>query len=211
MIDIYKIENELYSKGYKYIVGLDEAGRGPMAGPVVVAAVILPKGLKIEGINDSKKLSKKIRESLYDIIIKNALDYSIEVIEVPEVDKLNVYNASKVGMERCLRKLEINYDYVLTDAIKLDIKTNNDNIIKGDLHSASIAAASIIAKVTRDKIMEELGKEYPEYKFEQHKGYVTKLHLELINKHGITKHHRRTFEPVQRIIYKQISLSNVND
>lgn len=205
-MDLYKYENELISQNYKYIVGTDEAGRGPMAGPLVVAAVVLPKDEKIEGLNDSKKLSKKKREILYQEIIAKAIDYSIECIDVESVDKLNVYQASKIGMINCINKLKVPVDYILTDAMKLDIGIPCLSLIKGDSLSASIAAASILAKVTRDNYMMEMAKKYPEYGFEKHKGYVTRYHLEKLNKYGPCEIHRKSFEPVRLASYKQTSL-----
>lgn len=205
-IDMYKYENELLTQGYKYIVGTDEAGRGPMAGPLVVAAVILPVGLRITGLNDSKKLSSKQRDKLYNDIINYAVDYSVEFISVEDVDAMNVYQASKNGMINCIRKLKTPVDYILSDAIPLGIDIPCNNIIKGDANSASIAAASIIAKVSRDRYMFEMAKKYPEYGFEKHKGYVTKFHLEMLELHGPCEIHRQSFEPVRRLSYRQIKL-----
>ncbi len=196
----FEFEEKLYNQGYHTIIGLDEAGRGPMAGPLVVGGVIFPKDFYDERINDSKKLTEKKREALYDFIIENALAYKVEVISVEEVDALNVYQASKEGMLRIVHSISIKPEYALTDAMPLDDSIPYESIIKGDQKSISIAAASILAKVTRDRIMKEYGKQYPEYGFEKHKGYVTKAHKEALVKYGVTPIHRKSFRPVQEII-----------
>lgn len=200
MLDLYKYENELKTKGYKIIAGTDEVGRGPMAGPVVVASVVLDDNSFIEGLNDSKKLTPKKRKELSEIIKAKALDYSITFIPVEEVDRINVLEASRKGMMECIRKLKVKVDYVLSDAVKLDFEFPCLNIIKGDSKSASIAAASIVAKVARDEYMDELDKDFPMYGFKKHKGYVTKYHLNAIDKYGVCIHHRKSFAPVQKII-----------
>lgn len=205
-VDLYKFENELKRKNYNYIVGTDEAGRGPMAGPVVVAACILPNDYIIEGLNDSKKLTEKKREALFEEIVKHAVEYKIEFIDVETVDNINVYQASKNGMINCIKDMKTKVDYILSDAMALDIGIPCIDLIKGDSLSASIAAASILAKVSRDRYMCEMAKIYPEYGFEKHKGYVTKYHLEMLEKYGPCDIHRRSFEPVQKIIYRQIKL-----
>ncbi len=199
--DIYKYEEELNKEGYKFICGCDEAGRGPMAGPLVASGVILPIGYRLDYLDDSKKLTPKKRDELFDIIKKDAIAYEIEIISVAEVDKLNVYEASKLAMTRCVERLR-QTDYVLTDCMPLDIDLPVLSLIKGDSKSASIAAASILAKVTRDRIMEELDKIYPQYEFKKHKGYVTKRHLELLNEHGVSPVHRVSFSPVKNILNK---------
>lgn len=197
-----KYENEARTAGYSRILGVDEAGRGPMAGPLVVGGVIFPEDFYDERINDSKKLTEKKREALYDLIIENALAYQIEVLSVEEVDTLNVYEASRTGMKRIVESLEP--DFTLSDAMPLgDIP--HLSIIKGDAKSISIGAASILAKVTRDRIMKEYGKQYPEYGFEKHKGYVTKAHKEELEKYGVTPIHRRSFAPVQKVLNEQLS------
>ena len=196
--NIYEYEDKLWSEGYEYIAGCDEVGRGPMAGPVVVASVILDKNKKIEGLNDSKKLTPKKREELSKIIKERAIDYSITYIDVREVDDINVYAASKKGMLECIKKLK-KVDYVLTDCMPLDLDVPVLSLVKGDMKSASIAAASIIAKVERDNYMVELGKDYPMYGFDKHKGYVTKAHLEAIDKYGVCIHHRISFAPAKKI------------
>lgn len=197
-----KYENEARGAGYSRILGVDEAGRGPMAGPLVVGGVIFPEDFYDDRINDSKKLTEKKREALYDLIIENALAYQIEVLSVEEVDTLNVYEASRTGMKRIVESLEP--DFTLSDAMPLgDIP--HLSIIKGDAKSLSIGAASILAKVTRDRIMKEYGKQYPEYGFEKHKGYVTKVHKEALEKYGVTSIHRKSFAPVQKVLNEQLS------
>lgn len=207
MCERLQYENEAYQKGYHYIIGLDEAGRGPMAGPLVVGGVIFPKGFYDERINDSKKLTEKKREALYDFIIEKALAYDVEVISVEEVDKLNVYEASRTGMRRIIERIGVKPDFALTDAMPLgDDAIDHLSIIKGDAKSMSIGGASILAKVTRDRIMKEYAKIYPEYGFEKHKGYVTKAHKEALAKYGICPIHRRSFKPVQDVLHQQLSL-----
>ena len=207
MCERLQYENEAYQKGYHYIIGLDEAGRGPMAGPLVVGGVIFPKGFYDERINDSKKLTEKKREALYDFIIEKALAYDIEVISVEEVDKLNVYEASRTGMRRIIERIGVKPDFALTDAMPLgDDAIDHLSIIKGDAKSMSIGGASILAKVTRDRIMKDYAKIYPEYGFEKHKGYVTKAHKEALAKYGICPIHRRSFKPVQDVLNQQLSL-----
>ena len=190
---MYEYENSLKEQGYKYIVGTDEVGRGPMAGPLVVACVLLPEDEIIEGLNDSKKLSAKKREQLAEIIKQKAIEYQIQYMSVEEVDELNVYEASRQAMMKCVRKMKHKVDYVLSDAMPLDFEFPCLSIIKGDAKSASIAAASIVAKVERDHYMDELAKEYPMYGFEKHKGYGTKLHNELILEYGSSPVHRMSF------------------
>lgn len=206
MCERLKYENEAYARGKKIIVGMDEAGRGPMAGPLVVGAVIFEKGFYNEDINDSKKLTEKKREALYDLIIENALAYCIEVIDVEEVDQLNVYQASKTGMLRAIEHLSIQPDYALTDAMPLGNAIEHQAIIKGDALSISIAAASILAKVTRDRIMKEYDLIYPEYGFAKHKGYPTKQHKEALKTYGVTPIHRKTFQPVKEVLNEQLTL-----
>lgn len=190
-----EIENDLYLKGATKICGIDEAGRGPLAGPVVVAAVIMPKDSMIEGVNDSKKVSEKKREKLYDEITESAIAWGVGIIDQKEIDDLNILNATKKGVTTALMNLTEKPDIILVDAL-----TNIDtlgipyqSIIKGDAKSYSIAAASIIAKVTRDRIMRQWDEIYPEYGFEKHKGYGTKAHIEVIKNNGITPIHRKTF------------------
>ena len=193
MCERLKFEQQAYDLGKKYIVGLDEAGRGPMAGPLVVGAVIFPQGYYNDKINDSKKLTEKKREELYQIIIQEALAYQIEIIDVADVDRLNVYQASKKGMIDAIDHLSIRPDYALTDAMPLGDVIEHQAIVKGDAKSLSIGAASILAKVTRDHIMNDYAKIYPEYGFEKHKGYPTKQHKEALKAYGVTPIHRRSF------------------
>ena len=190
-----EIENELYSKGFNKICGIDEAGRGPLAGPVVVAAVVMPQDSMIEGVNDSKKVSEKKREKLYDEIISNAIAYGVAIIDQKEIDDINILNATKKGLTEALMQLSEKPDIILVDALTgIDtLGIPYQSIIKGDAKSYSIAAASIIAKVTRDRIMRQLDELYPEYGFEKHKGYGTKAHIEVIKSKGICPIHRKSF------------------
>ena len=190
-------ENEFRRKGYKNILGIDEAGRGPLAGPLVVAGVVLPVGFDNEEINDSKQVSDKKRRELFNIIKENALEIVINVVDVETIDKLNILRATKEGMQEIVRTVGDKCDAVFVDAVKLDDMGKPVlSLIKGDALSRSIAAASIIAKVTRDDIMEELDKEFPMYDFKNNKGYGTKKHLLALEKYGITKHHRLSYAPV---------------
>jgi ribonuclease HII len=197
-MDLYLYEKELYSQGINFIGGVDEVGRGPLIGPVVAACVVLPKDFILEGLNDSKKLSEKKRDLYYNYIIKYALAYSIGVVGPEEIDDINIYQASKKAMFLAIEgvRKELKLEHVLIDAmpIKLDIPTTS--IIKGDAKSISIAAASVIAKVTRDKMMYELHKIYPNYGFNNHKGYPTKKHIEAIDKYGLIDGYRMTYAPV---------------
>ena len=187
-------ENEAKAKGYNVICGVDEAGRGPLAGPVFAAAVILPEGHIIEGVNDSKKLSEKKRDMLFDKIIEECVAYSIGTASEKEIDEINILQATYLAMKRAVDGLEIKPDYVLVDGNRMPpLDIDAETIVKGDGKSASIAAASIIAKVSRDRYMLELAKKYPQYEFEKHKGYGTKLHYEKIAEHGISDIHRKTF------------------
>lgn len=198
-VNLYKYEEELYDSNYKLVCGIDEAGRGPLAGPIVVAACILPAFTKIEGINDSKKLSEKKRKELFKIIKKEAIDYSIVFVSEKEVDKLNVYQATKKGMLEAVNKLKSKPDYVLIDAMPLnELEMKHLSLVHGDALSASIAAASILAKVTRDEYMEKMDFKYPNYGFKKHKGYCTKAHIEALEKYGPCKIHRKTFSPVSK-------------
>ncbi|MCD8029108.1 MAG: ribonuclease HII [Erysipelotrichaceae bacterium] len=201
-------ETKAYQKGKQYIIGLDEAGRGPMAGPLVVAGVIFSKGYVNNDINDSKKLSEKKRERLFDIIKHDALDYQIEIISIEDVDKLNVYQASRIGMIRAIQRISIKPDYALSDAMPLGNIIEHEAIIKGDSKSISIAAASILAKVTRDHIMIEYDKQYPQYGFAKHKGYPTKQHKDALKKYGITPIHRRSFQPVKDVLNIQLTIDS---
>ena len=181
-------------KGFKTICGIDEAGRGPLAGPVYAAAVILPFDLEIDGLNDSKKLTEKKREPLFDIICEKAISYSVGIATEEEIDEINILNATFLAMRRAVDGLSIKPDYALIDGNqhpKLSIP--DETVVKGDGKSMSIAAASILAKVSRDRFMLEIAEKYPEYCFEKHKGYGTKLHYEMIEKYGVSQVHRRSF------------------
>ena len=190
-----EIEKDLYSKGIKRICGIDEAGRGPLAGPVVIAAVIMPEDSFIEGVNDSKKVSEKKREKLYDEITGSAIAWGVGIIDQNEIDEINILNATKKGLTLALKELAEKPDIILVDALTgIDtLGIPYQSIIKGDAKSYSIAAASIIAKVTRDRIMRQWDEIYPEYGFDKHKGYGTKAHIEAIRNYGICQIHRRTF------------------
>lgn len=193
-IDKLKYEKELLEKGYKYICGCDEAGRGPLAGPVVVASVIMPLDSIIDGVDDSKKLSRKKREELYSLIKSKAVDYRISIISEKEIDKINILNATKKGMCDAICNLNVKPDFALIDAVKnLDLPCEYLAINKGDYLSYSIGCASILAKVTRDKIMTDYSKIYPNYNFDKHKGYGTKLHIEALKKYGKCEIHRESF------------------
>lgn len=179
---------------YRVLCGVDEAGRGPLAGDVYAAAVVLSDGVLIEGLNDSKKISEKNREKLYDIIIDRADDYCIATASVDEIDSLNILNAAMLAMKRAVGGLKNLPDYVLVDGNKLpELECPAEFVIKGDARSASIAAASILAKVSRDRYMKRIAEQYPQYAFERHKGYGTKLHYEMLEKYGVSDVHRRTF------------------
>lgn len=199
--NLYRYEDETRAKGYDLIAGVDEAGRGSLVGPVVVAAVILPGDLYLERLNDSKKISAKIRETLYDKITAAAVSWNVVAVSVEEVDNLNVYRATLAGMKRAVEGLDVQPEFVLTDAMKVDFgeKISTLSIIHGDALSASIAAASIIAKVTRDRLADEWALTYPEYGFDHNRGYGTKAHLDAIYEHGATPIHRRSFNPVKSL------------
>lgn len=187
-------ENEAISKGYKAVCGVDEAGRGPLAGPVCAAAVILPPKTEIEGVNDSKKLSEKKREALFDIIKEQAVSYSIAFASVEEIEEINILNATMLAMKRAVEGLSVKADYAMIDGNRLpDLSIDSEFIIKGDAKSMSIACASILAKVSRDRLLYKYAEEYPEYLFEKHKGYGTKAHVEAIKKYGQCKYHRPSF------------------
>lgn len=195
LTNLKQIEEKIYVKGVNLICGIDEAGRGPLAGPVVVASVIMPRNSMIDGINDSKKVSEKKREILYEQIIQEAISYSVGIIDQKEIDKINILNATKKGLNLAIKGLEVKPDTILVDALT-NIDTCNipyTSIIKGDAKSYSIAAASIIAKVTRDRIMREWDEIYPQYGFEKHKGYGTKMHIEAIKQYGLCPLHRLSF------------------
>ena len=199
--DLLKYEKALYKNGVKLIAGVDEVGRGPLVGPVVAAAVILPVNYHLEGLNDSKKLTEKKRERFYDILMQEAVAIGIGEASAKEIDEINIYQASKLAMMRALKNLKIKPEHVLVDAMPLkEIDIPSTSIIHGDALSLSIAAASVIAKVTRDRMMIELDKKYPEYGFAQHKGYPTKKHLEVLQKYGVLDNYRFTYGPVRDLI-----------
>lgn len=192
--NMLEIENSLYKKGYTYICGVDEAGRGPLCGPVVAAACILPRDECIEGVNDSKKLGEKKREKLYYEIISRALAYGIGISDVSVIEEVNILNATKLAMKQAIENLKIKPDYVLIDGNQMiNIDIDGQTVVSGDARSESIAAASILAKVTRDRMLIEYDKKYPEYGFAKHKGYGTKAHIEAIGKYGLTPIHRPSF------------------
>lgn len=197
--DLLKYEKDLYKKGYNLICGTDEAGRGPLVGPVVAAAVILPKNYELKGLNDSKKLSEKKRNEYYNIIIKDAISYGVGIVDAKTIDEINIYEASRKAMKEAIANMDVEPDYILTDAMPLNVP-NSLPIIHGDALSLTIAAASVIAKVTRDKMMYELDKEHPEYGFKDHKGYPTKKHLENLKKYGILYNYRLTYKPVKLLL-----------
>lgn len=187
-------ENELYSNGYDIIAGIDEAGRGPLAGPVVACAVILNKGEYIEGLNDSKKLSPKKRERLYEEIIDKCVAYSLGIVDNNIIDEINILQATRLAMKKAIEGLKIKPNYLLIDAeTQVDTHIPLKGIVKGDSLSISIAAASIIAKVTRDRMLVEFDEKYPQYEFAKHKGYGTALHIQKIGEYGLTPIHRTTF------------------
>ena len=207
LINLYKYEKEYMDKGYKLIAGCDEAGRGPLAGPVFCAAVILNPNDVIEGLNDSKQLTEKMREKLYTEIKSRALAYKIISISNEEIDRINILEASRKGMEEAVKGLSISPNFILTDYMELyhtDIPYLK--LAHGDALSATIAAASILAKVERDRFMMELDNKYPEYGFKDHKGYPTKSHIEAIKKYGITEFHRKSYKPVKELLTEQLSL-----
>ena len=200
-MDLWQYEKQLYNQRLNVIGGTDEAGRGPLFGPVVAACVVLPRNFKLDGLTDSKKLSEKKRNQFYDYIVENTI-YGIGIVSPEEIDKINIYEASRQAMITAIRQVQkkISLEYVLSDAMPIDIDIPVMPIIKGDAKSISIAAASVIAKVTRDRILYEIDQKYPEYGFKNHKGYPTKKHLEAINKYGLIEGYRKTYGPVKNYI-----------
>ena len=193
-MDWLEFEKEALAQGYKSVCGVDEAGRGPLAGPVCAAAVILPEGVIIDGVNDSKKLSEKKRESLFDVIREQALSYSIAYATVDEIEEINILNATMLAMRRAIDGLDIKADYAMIDGNKIPpIDIDAECIVKGDAKSMSIACASILAKVSRDRLLYKYAEEYPMYGFDKHKGYGTKVHREAILKYGPCPYHRKSF------------------
>lgn len=201
-MNLYEYENELYSKGIKYIGGVDEVGRGPLIGPVVASCVVLSKDFMLEGLTDSKKLSEKKRNIFYDYIINNCVAYGIGIISPEEIDEINIYEASRKAMIIAINKVreQINLEHVLIDAMPINLDIPTTSIIKGDAKSISIAAASVVAKVTRDSMMYELDEKYPMYGFASHKGYPTKKHIEAIHKYGLIEGYRKTYGPVKEVL-----------
>ena len=198
---LYFFEDEARNEGYNLIAGVDEAGRGSLVGEMTVATVILPPDLYLPKLNDSKKISAHIREELFDLIVENAIAWHCELVSVEEIDSQNIYQATLHGMKRAVENLSVQPDFVLTDAMKLDnLKMPSRSIIHGDALSASIAAASIIAKVTRDRMADDWSKQFPEYGFENNRGYGTKFHLDAIKNFGYSPIHRKSFNPVKSMI-----------
>ena len=195
LTQLKEIEKNLYQKGFEKIAGIDEAGRGPLAGPVVVAGVIMPQDSLIEGVNDSKKVSEKKREKLYDLILEEAISYSVAIIEQDVIDEINILNATKQGVTTVVEGFDVKPDLMVVDALThIDTKgIPYDSIIKGDAKCYNIAAASIIAKVTRDRIMRQWDEIYPQYGFSGHKGYGTAKHIAAIKEYGLCPIHRRSF------------------
>ncbi len=197
MDDLYSYERDLIKQNITLIAGVDEVGRGPLVGPVVAAAVILPVNYELKGLTDSKKLSEKKRDIFYDILKKDAISIGVGIIDEKVIDEVNIYEATKLAMKDAINKLSVTPEHILIDAMPLDIDIPRTSIIKGDAKSLSIAAASVIAKVTRDRMMYTLDKEYPMYNFKSNKGYPTKEHIAAIDKYGIIKEHRKSFGPVK--------------
>ena len=200
-IDLLSYEKKLYEQGYNLICGTDEAGRGPLVGPVVAAAVILPKNYQLPGLNDSKQLSEKKREEYFPIIKKEAVSYGIGIVDAKTIDEINIYEASRLAMQKAIENMNITPDFVLTDAMPMkDYKLPVMPIIHGDALSINIAAASVLAKVTRDHIMLELDQKYPMYGFASHKGYPTKKHIEAIHQFGLIDGYRKTYGPIKEMV-----------
>lgn len=202
-IDVWAYEKELSNEGYKYIGGVDEVGRGPLNGPVVTACCVLPSDFKLDGLTDSKKLTEKKREQFYDYIVNNCIAYGIGECSPEEIDKYNILEATKIAMGRAIDKVkeQIKLDFVIVDGnMKMNLDLPYKSIVKGDSKSISISAASVLAKVTRDRMLIELDKKYPMYGYAKHKGYPTKAHLEAIKKYGLIDGYRKSYGPVKEII-----------
>ncbi len=199
-IDLLKYEKELYEEGFSLIAGVDEVGRGPLYGPVVAAAVILPKNYQLEGLTDSKKLSEKKREQFYEILMKEAISIGIGSSTPKRIDEINIYQATKEAMKEAINNLKVKPEHILIDAMPLVLDIPTTSIIKGDAKSLSIAAASVIAKVTRDHLMYEVHNKHPEYHFDKHKGYPTKEHLEALKTYGLIEGYRKTYGPVKELL-----------
>ena len=198
--DNYYFERKLREEGINFIAGVDEVGRGPLVGPVVAACVVLPEHFSLEGLTDSKKLSEKKREYFYDEIMRQALGVGVGIISEKVIDEVNIYEATKLAMMEAINNCSCKIEHILIDAMKLDIDTPTTSIVKGDLKSITISAASVIAKVTRDRMLDELDSKYPMYDFKNNKGYPTKKHLEAIKKYGIIDEHRRSYGPVSEYL-----------
>ncbi len=195
-IDNYKYERELHEKGITLIAGVDEVGRGPLVGPVVAACCILPEKFNLEGLTDSKKLSEKKRNYFFEEIKKQAISYGIGIVNEKIIDKVNIYEATKIAMKEAINNMSVKPEHILIDAMPLELDIQTTSIIKGDLKSITISAASVLAKVTRDRMLYELDEKYPMYDFKNNKGYGTKKHLQAIEKYGVIDQHRRSYSPV---------------
>ncbi len=204
--DNYYFERKLRTQGIHLIAGVDEVGRGPLVGPVVAACVILPEEFSLEGLTDSKKLSEKKREYFYDEIMRQAISVGVGIISEKKIDEVNIYEATKLAMKEAISKCSVRPEHILIDAMPLSLDIPTTSIIKGDFKSITISAASVIAKVTRDRMLDELDKKYPMYDFKDNKGYPTKKHLEAIEEYGIIPEHRRSYGPVRDYVEKQLSL-----
>ncbi|MFC4320200.1 ribonuclease HII [Litchfieldia salsa] len=198
--EMSQYEQNLYNKGISYIAGIDEVGRGPLAGPVVAAAVILPKNFFLPGLDDSKKISEQKREELFQQITSQAVTFGIGIIDAKKIDEVNIYQATKLAMKQAILKLSIKPEHLLIDAMEIQVDIPQTSIIKGDSKSYSIAAGSIIAKVTRDRLMRRVAIDYPQYGFEKHMGYGTGMHFNALNTFGVTEYHRRSYSPVQQLL-----------
>ena len=200
-MDLWEYEKELYKNNINYIAGTDEAGRGPLYGPVVAACVVLPKSFKLEGLNDSKKLTEKKRNEYYNYLIENII-YGVGIVSAEEIDEINIYEASRKAMKIAIEEVrkQTTVQYILTDAMPINLDIPVKPIIKGDAKSITIAAASVIAKVTRDKMMYKIDEKYPQYGFKNHKGYPTKKHIEAINKYGLIDGYRKTYGPIKKYL-----------
>lgn len=201
-IDNYKYERELCEKGVTLIAGVDEVGRGPLVGPVVAACCILPETFNLDGLTDSKKLSEKKRDFFFEEIKKQAISYGIGIVSAKKIDEVNIYEATKIAMKEAINNMPVKPEHILIDAMPLELDIPTTSIIKGDLKSITISAASVLAKVTRDRMLYELDKEYPMYDFKNNKGYGTKKHLEAIESFGVIDEHRRSYSPVSDYIEK---------
>lgn len=201
-IDPYFFEKKLIQEGITLIAGVDEVGRGPLIGPVVAASVIMPLNFEMPGLTDSKKLSEKKRDELYKLINEQAIAIGVGIIDEKKIDEVNIYQATKLAMKEAINNLSIKPEHILIDAMPLELEIKTTSIIKGDLKSKTISAASIIAKVVRDKILYELAEKYPMYDLENNKGYPTKKHIEAIDKYGVVEEHRKSYSPVKKYLEK---------